>query len=43
MYVKYVDEQQKNLFNIENEKMRLEKIFIKDNKDKISHSIMEIQ
>ena len=43
MYVKYVDEQQKNLFNIENEKMRLEKIFIKDNKDKISPSIMEIQ
>lgn len=33
-YVKYVDEQQKNLSNIENEKMRLEKIFIKDNKDK---------
>ena len=33
-YVKYVNEQQLQLSIVENEKLRLEKIFCKDNKDK---------
>jgi len=32
-YIKYVDEQQKQLSTIENEKERLEKVFFKDNKE----------
>ena len=32
-YIKYVDEQQKQLSTIENERERLEKVFFKDNKE----------
>ena len=32
-YIKYVDEQQKQLSSIENERERLEKVFFKDNKE----------
>lgn len=38
-YIKYVDEQQSHLMNVENEKDRLENTFFKDNKDTNSITI----